>query len=349
MSANVASIELATVDAKIGAAVAREGLGRPGIDWGKLDPEAQEAVRHARADSTLRAYGLDWAQFGAWCRSAGRRELPADAHDVASYLAHLGGLGRSVSTIQRAAAAIAFAHRVAGASYDARHAVLLETMQGLRRKLGTAPENQKTPLGEDLVARVCAPLGPSLIDVRDRALLLLGFLSACRASNLVALDVADATFSERGVDLLLRRSKVDQTGEGFMVAVPVQSDAQLCASRALRAWLDAAHVTEGSLFRVLDRHGHVGGRMSVQDVRRVLRRRMERAGLTPTGSKEFGSHSLRSGFCTSAAEAGRSIEQIMTQTGHKRADSAIRYVRHANRYANNAASGLLGTRREGLL
>jgi integrase len=89
--------------------------------------------------------------------------------------------------------------------------------------------------------------------------------------------------------------------------------------------------------------------MSVQDVRRMLRRRLERAGLTPTGSNEFGSHSLRSGFCTSAAEAGRSIEQIMTQTGHKRADSAIRYVRHANRYANNAATGLLGTRREGLL
>jgi hypothetical protein len=65
---------------------------------------------------------------------------------------------------------------------------------------------------ERMARRVCRALGTILIDVRDRALLLVGFLSACRASNLVALDVPDATFSEQGVDLLLRRSKVDQTG-----------------------------------------------------------------------------------------------------------------------------------------
>ena len=219
---------------------------------------------------------------------------------------------------------------------------MLEIRESLRRKLDTAPTNQKKPLVESLLARVCAPLGTALIDVRDRAILLVEFLSACRGSNLVELDVEDVVLNEQGIDLVLRRSKTDQTGEGFLVAVPLQPDPQLCGASALRGWLDRTGFTEGPLFRAIDRHGRIGGRLAVQDVRRMLRRRAERVGLTPSGSKEFGSHSLRSGFCTSAAEAGRSIEQIMTQTGHKRADLAIRYVRHASRYAHNAATGLFG-------
>ena len=312
------------------------------IDWTRLDPSAREAIRHARAPSTLAAYASDWRQFTAWCARIGRRGLPADPHDVANFLAELGAPPRpkSVSKIQRSAAAIAYAHRIAGEPYNPRHPALLEVLEALRRKLGTAPRNQKRPLVEGLVARVCGPLGESLIDERDRAIVLLGFLSACRASNIVALDVEDATFTEQGVDLTLRRSKTDQTGAGFLVAVPAQPDARLCAARALRAWIEAAGIVDGPLFRAIDRHGRVGDCLTVQDVRRMLRRRIERAGLTLAGSKEFGSHSLRSGFCTSAAEAGRTIEQIMTQTGHKRADSAIRYVRHANRYSHNAASGL---------
>jgi integrase len=318
-------------------------LSPPVIDWTRLDPSAQEALRHARAPSTLAAYASDWRQFSFWCARNGRRDLPADPHDVANFLAELGAppAPKSVSKIQRSASAIAYAHRVAGQAYNSRHPVVLEVLESLRRKLGTAPTNQKRPLVESLVARVCEALGPSLIDVRDRAVVLLGFLSACRASNIVALDVDDATFTDEGVDLVLRRSKTDQTGRGFVVAVPAQLENRLCAARAVRAWIEAACIVDGPLFRAIDRHGRVGDRLTVQDVRRMLRRRIERAGLTLAGSTEFGSHSLRSGFCTSAAEAGRSIEQIMTQTGHKRADSAIRYVRHANRYANNAASGLL--------
>lgn len=315
------------------------------IDWTKLGPEAQDALRHARAPATLKAYRQDWAQFVSWCRSARLPELPSDPHDVACYLAHLGSTPtpKSISKIQRSAAAIAYAHRIASAPYDRRHPAVVEVIESLRRKLGTAPKNQKRPLVEELVARVCAPLGSTRIDVRDRAMLLLGFLSACRASNLVALDVSDVTFTERGVDLVLRRSKTDQTGDGFLVAVPAQPDPHLCGGRALRTWLDGSGLTEGPLFCAVDRHGHLGGRLAVQEVRRMVRRRAERVGLTPTGSKDFGSHSLRSGFCTSAAEAGRSVEEIMTQTGHRRADSAIRYVRHANRYAHNAATGLLGS------
>jgi integrase len=314
------------------------------IDWEKLGHEARETLRHARAASTLKAYGEDWRHFVAWTADVARPHLPADPHDVASYLSHLGSLQqpKSVSKIQRSAAAIAYAHRIAGALYNARHPVLLEMMDALRRKLGTAPMNQMRPLLAPELAAVCSPLGAALLDVRDRALLVLGFLSGCRPSNLVAVTCADLVFTPAGLDVTLRRSKTDQVGEGFLVSIPTQADAALCAVETVRAWTAAAEITDGVLFRAVDRHGRVGGPLTVQEVRRMLRRRAERVGLTLEGSTEFGSHSLRSGFCTSAAAAGRTVEQIMRQTGHRRPDTVFRYIRHADRYRDNAAEGLLG-------
>ncbi len=314
------------------------------IDWDKLGQEARETLGYARAASTLKAYRQDWDQFKAWPVPEGRPHLPADPHDVASYLSHLGGLQepKSVSKIQRSAAAIAYAHRIAGAPYNARHPVLLEMMDALRRKLGTAPTNQMRPLLAAELAATCSPLGATLLDLRDRALLVLGFLSACRPSNLVAVTCADLVFTPVGLDVTLRRSKTDQVGEGFLVSIPTQADAALCAVETVRAWTAAAEITDGVLLRAVDRHGRVGGPLTVQEVRRILRRRTGAAGLTLDGSTEFGSHSLRSGFCTSAAAAGRTVEQIMRQTGHRRPDTVFRYIRHADRYRDNAAEGLLG-------
>ena len=49
--------------------------------------------------------------------------------------------------------------------------------------------------------------------MRNRALLLLAFGGALRRSELVALDLADVTVVDQGVELRLRRSKTDQEGE----------------------------------------------------------------------------------------------------------------------------------------
>lgn len=113
--------------------------------------------------------------------------------------------------------------------------------------------------------------------------------------------------------------------------------------RAVRAWLAAArratgHRLEGSLFRPIDRHGNVGAaRLTPHAVRVVIRRAAVRAGFDPSG---FSGHSLRSGFVTAAAEAGKTRIAIQRQTGHKSLAMVARYVREASLFKGNAASGL---------
>ena len=53
-------------------------------------------------------------------------------------------------------------------------------------------------------------------------------------------------------------------------------------------------------------------------------------------NKNFSGHSLRSGFATSAADAGVEERNIMAMTGHKSTEMVRRYIKDANLFKNNA-------------
>jgi site-specific recombinase XerD len=305
---------------------------------GELMASAREYVRHSKAPATLKAYESDCREFVAWCESRGLAAMPAQPETVALYIAALADAGRKVSTIGRRLAAISKAHQAAG--YDSpaslKHAAVSEVWKGVRRVKGVAPEQKSPLLTADLKALLSA-LPDTLIGVRDRALLLLGFSAALRRSELVALDVTHVAITRDGLIVTLVRSKVDQEGEGRKIGVPYSADPASCPVRALQAWLEAAVITEGALFRQLDRHGNVGGRLSAQSVALIVKRRAMEAGIDPG---KLSGHSLRAGHATSAAMNGASERSIMRQTGHKSAAMVRRYIRVADIWRENSATKL---------
>lgn len=138
----------------------------------------------------------------------------------------------------------------------------------------------------------------SLAGVRDRALLLVGYMGAFRRSELVALDVEDLEDRPEGLALNLRRSKVDQEGHGRRKVLVYGSGPATCPVIALRAWLAQAAITEGPVFRPVDRHGRLGARrLSGEAVADVVKRAARGSGLDPCF---FAGHSLRAGHVTQA-------------------------------------------------
>ena len=174
--------------------------------------------------------------------------------------------------------------------------------------MGTAPRRVAPVLVDELRAMVGA-LPPSLVGVRDRALLLVGFCLAGRRGELVALDAADVKFTKKGLIITIRRSKTDQEQAGCDVGVPYGNNPNTCPVRALRAWLTVSRVRSGTLFRSV-KHGQVGGALCGRDVARIVQRTAARAGLD---AREYSGHSLRAGLATSAAQAGKSDRAIMNQ------------------------------------
>jgi integrase len=184
---------------------------------------------------------------------------------------------------------------------------------------------------------------------RDRALLLLGFASALRRSELVALDVPDLEACAEGVVLTIGHFKTDQESAGRIVGVPYATDAAICPVRAQQHYLDAAEITSGAIFRRLDKLGRVLGRLTPQSVALLVKAAAfadaSARGLSSSEARElaahYGSPSLRAGYATAAAGNGASERAIMAQTGHRSLAVARRYIRNGSAGRKNAADGLL--------
>ncbi len=297
---------------------------------------ARDYIQSAKAPATLKAYRTDWNAFLTFCEANGLQPLPATAEVVALYLASATATMK-VSTLERRLAAISQVHQAAGHESPTRSAQVRLVMQGIRRAKGVAPV-QKAPAVVDEIRRM-ATAGPGGVSgLRDRAILLVGFASACRRSELVALDVEDLEWTTQGIVILIRRSKTDQAGEGRRVAVPYGAGEDTCPVRALRAWLDAAGITTGAIFRSFDPQGRLQERrLQDREVARIVKRHAGRVGLDPD---RYAGHSLRSGLCTAAAAAGVEERVIMKQTGHRTEKMVRRYIREASLFSQNAASSI---------
>jgi hypothetical protein len=112
-----------------------------------------------------------------------------------------------------------------------------------------------------------------------------------------------------------RQSKTDQAGEG---AVKYLAADTLCL---VTAWLAAAGLTEGLVFRAVDKVGRVGGPLQSQEVPRLFRQLAGAAGLELRPS----AHSTRVGACQDMIAGGFEMGEVMRAGSWKTAIMVARY------------------------
>jgi integrase len=243
------------------AVVIEPGADLASVDFAGERASAEEAALNALSPATRAAYATDWRAFTDWCRARAYEPLPAAPAVIAMYLPACAKT-LAAASIGRRIAAIAHYHEAAGHPSPMAHPIVKATWKGVRRTIGIAQKG-KSALTIDGLRPLVAGFAARRIDVRDRALLLLGFGAALRRSEIVALDVADVTFVAEGAAVLIRRSKTDQEGAGALLGVPFGSNPDTCPVRALQAWialLDDASAG-APLFVGLNRHSQTGERL----------------------------------------------------------------------------------------
>jgi integrase len=117
----------------------------------------------------------------------------------------------------------------------------------------------------------------------------------------------------------------------------IHSGGVLCPIEALRAWLQAAAIVEGAVFRSVRKGGRVGGRLTAESVAAVVKRYAEAAGLN---AGDFAGHSLRAGHVTQAILRGESAHAIMMVTGHQSRAMVDRYFRDVEPRRHNSSANL---------
>lgn len=222
-----------------------------------------------------------------------------------------------------------------------RSAIKLAVRASVRPR---ARKSRKAVTADILSALLKACAGDRLVDIRDRAILLTAFASggrrrseiaSLRVEQLVKEDAVPVDPKEPDgaklpcIKIQLGRTKTteaDADAVVLLVGRPVT---------ALQEWLQRAQITDGAVFRGIDRWSHLDRRaLTPQAVNLVLKRRIADAGLDPA---LFSAHGLRSGYLTETARQGIPLIEAMQQSLHRSVNQASRYYNDAERQLGRAA------------
>lgn len=316
---------------------------------------ARKRVLSPHAPNTQRAYRGAIGQWCAYADALGLAWAPIDPEELRGYLEVLSKrcAPNTVRLHFSALCSLDQAARVTPTDPNPAslrtHVVMRRWEESWSREHPRRPRRRAAALEpNDLVRMLQAiaerPKNASaaahvLQAARDRCLLLFGVCGAFRGADVRALELAHVEVTERGLRLLLPRSKTDQQGEGHTRALLPQGREQLCPVAAFTLWRRARGDASGALFPATSRAGalDLSRGLSERQITRLVAQYAARAGLERVAS----AHSMRATFATLASRAGKSLDSIMAHAGWRTADVAVGYMRTAQLFDDNPTGGLL--------
>lgn len=334
-----------------------------------LSPDSQQAVREllqeGESANTQRSYQGALRYWAAWytLRYGGAAALPWSppvvmqfivdhaqrateqglSHELpASVDAALVAAGvkakpgpMSLNWLIHRIAVLSKSHQMAGVSNPCEDPLVRHLLSQTRRayaKRGQMPV-KKDALTKAPLSALLASCDASLQGRRDRALLLFAWASGGRRrAEVSGADMRHLKrVGEEAYTYQLAFSKSNQSGQDRPENdKPIQGE----AARALTAWLSAAAITSGPIFRRVLKGGRLGDGLSAAAVRDIVKKRCQLAGL----DGQFSAHSLRSGFVTEAGAQGIPLTQTMAMTSHRSVATVMGYMRTQTEQARAAAN-----------
>tara|TARA_B100000925_G_C21945269_1_gene446460 strand:+ start:60 stop:1124 length:1065 start_codon:yes stop_codon:yes gene_type:complete len=243
------------------------------------------------------------------------------------------------STIQRILASITYKYRVNGFQFDRKNNNIADTIGAIVRdqknnKSGQAKELLRKDI--ELIIDTIPEKSDDYKNIRDKALILVGYFSFCRRSELLGMKYEHLTFDNDGIQILIPFSKTDQKGEGRVILLQKRDDSpKYCPVRALNEWLEISMINSGPLFYRIDKSNSIikyelnqnNKKVSLTDTSFVLilKKRAQNAGLNDC--HKISGHSLRIGSITQARINGVPTHEIMKMSGHKTEQMINRYTK----------------------
>jgi site-specific recombinase XerD len=272
----------------------------------------------ASAENTLRAYRSDFQQYEAWCATNKQPSLPATAELIAKYVDFMATEHKS-ATIRRRINSLGTIFRLSKKPDPTKQPEVVLAIKRMHRKIGRH-QKQAAPLTRDILDQLLEQCGSDAKGHRDRVLLMLGYETMRRRSELCNFSFEDLTrIPSRGHAIRLMRSKTDQEGASKLIPISAPLHSRI------REWQDANKL-EGVILRSVDRHGNVGDRLNSGSIGTILNR-LKANLVNDVHNCRFSGHSFRVGAAIDLLEAGASLETIMLRGGWQSQDNAMNYLR----------------------
>lgn len=286
-----------------------------------LTPSAARWLQKGVADNTRRAYSRQADDFQAWCAATGRTPVPAAAETITSYAAHLADCGFAPNSISQAIAAVRTLHHSLGHQPpDTRSAAgVLRALGAERADLLIVVRKAQIFTADDVHAMAASCDRANLAGLREAVVILNGVNCCARRSELTGLDRTDVRRHPNGLEITIRRSKTDQSGQTRKIAViPDDDNTTTCPVTATTAYCDALDelkITSGPFLRPAGRgqDPHRPGNLSGAVVDQIVRRVAARVGLDKKYADSrapISAHSLRATGATLMLSAGSPLSAV---------------------------------------
>lgn len=307
----------------------------------EFDAAARQVATVNEKDNTRLAFVQDWATWERFCDQEAippTTVSPSVLVMFAVWLAYTPVYpGAAPSTITRRITGVLAGWKQRGINAprgitgEARKAVD-DYSRHLAQQNITVGRGKAPALTVRDLRRISDALPDTLDGVRDRAILMVGFGTAARRSEMATLLVGDITEMPEGLSVVIRDSKTGRREP----AVPMGTHDRTCPLRTWRAWLTESGITEGPAFRRI-RHGTILSRLSGAAIGAIVTRAGQRAGL----DIRLTGHSVRSGLATEARRAGHDTKSIAKQGGWVENSKVLYgYMEIVDRWTDNAVKGI---------
>jgi len=312
--------------------------------------EVADLANEDRRPSTRRVYKSKWDLFTSFCADRDATALPAAPEIIGVYLKERAK-EVSLSTIRQDVAAIRWMHERNGHEDPTGHAGVSRVLDGINQTSDTVPEKKQAVLTKHVRAMVeTLPLeepggnaGPAaratyLRALRDRAIILVGFAGAFRRAELATIEAEHVSLNADGMEIHVPKTKTDPQTKGINFG----RNLDFCPVRTLKAWMNAAGIEDGPIFRGVPRSAEIApdetaNPITGKTVRNVIGDAAEAAGLD---REAVAGHSLRRGHATKAFLNGASVSRVMKQLGHSDPRTTTGYDEDARRMENNTSRDL---------
>ena len=277
---------------------------------------------HSRSDNTVKNYFYAFQAWDRWAKLYGVVSLPAQAVSFALYLLYRIQQGASYAVCKGAFYGVKHVHNLYMLP-DPTEQTLVENMLEAAKRLDVHVVTKKEPITVDIIQKLyntTVKLRGSLNDYRVMCFCILGFSGFLRYDETAALRVCDYHFEATHMKIFIEKSKTDQYRDGKWLFI-ANGDTELCPTKIVHLYLDKCSITDLSsdefLFRGISKGKNyeklrkTNKALSYTRVREILLSALKEIGLD---SCLFGTHSLRSGGATEAANAGVPVRLFKKDT-----------------------------------
>ena len=272
----------------------------------------------AFAPNTIRAYRSDFIQYQDWCHENKIKPIPASADHLASYVDHLSTYAKS-ATIRRRINSLGTILKLSKNHDPTKEPEVILALKRMHRKIGRA-QRQAAPLTKPLLDQLISNCDNSIIGIRNKVLLQLGYETMRRRSELCAFRFEDVMLSpNRNPAIKLTFSKTDQYGEGKLIPISKRLES------LIKRWGKVVGCG-GYILRGVNRHGHISDSLNSSSINSILKNFQNNL-RNEFNEKPLSGHSFRVGVALDLLEQGEPLEKIMLRGGWKTDSTTIKYLR----------------------